>query len=186
MKRTFDLLLAVGAAVLLAGPIVIIALLVRSTSAGPALYWSERVGKNNKVFSMPKFRSMRVGTPAVATHLLHNPDAYVTPMGRFLRKTSLDELPQLWSILKGDMSFVGPRPALFNQADLIALRTRYGVHELAPGLTGWAQVTGRDELPIPQKVQRDVEYLRRQSFRFDLYILWLTAVKVLSRDGVSH
>jgi len=186
MKRAFDLLLAVCAAVLLAGPIVVIALLVRSTSAGPALYWSERVGKNNRNFSMPKFRSMRMGTPAVATHLLHNPDTYVTTIGRFLRKTSLDELPQLWSILKGDMSFVGPRPALFNQADLIALRTRYGVHELSPGLTGWAQVTGRDELPIPQKVQRDVEYLRRRSFWFDLHILWLTAVKVLRGDGVSH
>ena len=186
MKRAFDLLLAACAAVLLAVPIVIIALLVRSTSAGPALYWSQRVGKNNRIFSMPKFRSMRMGTPAVATHLLHNPDTYVTTIGRFLRKTSLDELPQLWSILKGDMSFVGPRPALFNQADLIALRTHYGVHELSPGLTGWAQVTGRDELPIPQKVQRDVEYLRRRSFWFDLRILWLTAVKVLRGEGVSH
>lgn len=186
MKRAFDLLLAACAAVLLAVPIVIIALLVRSTSAGPALYWSQRVGKNNRIFSMPKFRSMRMGTPAVATHLLHNPDTYVTTIGRFLRKTSVDELPQLWSILKGDMSFVGPRPALFNQADLIELRTRRGVHALAPGLTGWAQVTGRDELPIPEKVQRDVEYLRRRSFWFDLRILWLTAVKVLRGDGVSH
>lgn len=186
MKRAFDLLLAACAAVLLAVPIVIIALLVRSTSAGPALYWSQRVGKNNRIFSMPKFRSMRMGTPAVATHLLHNPDTYVTTIGRLLRKTSLDELPQLWSILKGDMSFVGPRPALFNQADLIELRTRRGVHALAPGLTGWAQVTGRDELPIPEKVQRDVEYLRRRSFWFDLRILWLTAVKVLRGDGVSH
>jgi O-antigen biosynthesis protein WbqP len=186
MKRAFDLLLAACAAVLLAVPIVIIALLVRSTSAGPALYWSQRVGKNNRIFSMPKFRSMRMGTPAVATHLLHNPDTYLTTIGRFLRKTSLDELPQLWSILKGDMSFVGPRPALFNQADLIELRTRQGVHALAPGLTGWAQVTGRDELPIPEKVQRDVEYLRRRSFWFDLRILWLTAVKVLRGDGVSH
>ena len=186
MKRAFDLLLAACAAVLLAVPIVIIALLVRSTSAGPALYWSQRVGKNNRIFSMPKFRSMRMGTPAVATHLLPNPDTYVTTIGRLLRKTSLDELPQLWSILKGDMSFVGPRPALFNQADLIELRTRQGVHALAPGLTGWAQVTGRDELPIPEKVQRDVEYLRRRSFWFDLRILWLTAVKVLRGDGVSH
>jgi O-antigen biosynthesis protein WbqP len=186
MKRAFDLLLAACAAVLLAVPIVIIALLVRSTSAGPALYWSQRVGKNNRIFSMPKFRSMRMGTPAVATHLLPNPDTYVTTIGRLLRKTSLDELPQLWSILKGDMSFVGPRPALFNQADLIELRTRRGVHALAPGLTGWAQVTGRDELPIPEKVQRDVEYLRRRSFWFDLRILWLTAVKVLRGDGVSH
>ena len=186
MKRAFDLLLAACAAVLLAVPIAIIALLVRSTSAGPALYWSQRVGKNNRIFSMPKFRSMRMGTPAVATHLLPNPDTYVTTIGRLLRKTSLDELPQLWSILKGDMSFVGPRPALFNQADLIELRTRQGVHALAPGLTGWAQVTGRDELPIPEKVQRDVEYLRRRSFWFDLRILWLTAVKVLRGDGVSH
>ena len=186
MKRAFDLLLAVCGAALLAVPIVVIALLVRSTSAGPALYWSERVGKNNRIFRMPKFRSMRMGTPAVATHLLPNPDTYVTTIGRFLRRTSLDELPQLWSILKGDMSFVGPRPALFNQADLIELRTRHGVHELSPGLPGGAQVTGRDELPIPQKVQRDVEYLRRRSFWFDLHILWLTAVKVLRGDGVSH
>ena len=135
---------------------------------------------------MPKFRSMRTGTPAVATHLLQDPNAYVTRIGRFLRKTSLDELPQLWSILKGDMSFVGPRPALFNQVDLITLRTQCGVHELVPALTGWAQVTGRDELPISHKVQRDVEYLRRKSFWFDLHILWLTAIKVLRRDGVSH
>ena len=135
---------------------------------------------------MPKFRSMRSGTPAVASHLLPDPTLHVTPIGRFLRRTSLDELPQLWSILKGDMSFVGPRPALYNQADLIALRTQSGVHELVPGLTGWAQVSGRDELPIPLKVQRDIEYLRRRSIRFDLYILWLTAVKVLRGEGVSH
>jgi O-antigen biosynthesis protein WbqP len=186
MKRACDLTLAIFAAVLLALPIVLITLIVRLTSAGPAIYWSDRVGKNNAIFKMPKFRSMYVGTPAVATHLLQDADAYVTPFGRILRRTSLDELPQLWSILKGDMSFVGPRPALFNQADLIALRTRFGVHELLPGLTGWAQVKGRDELPIPQKVQRDLEYLQRRSFWFDLHILWLTAVKVLRREGVSH
>ena len=186
MKRLFDLVLAGCAAALLALPIAVIAALVRLTSAGPALYWSDRVGRHNRIFKMPKFRSMRAGTPAVATHLLLNPDAYVTPIGRLLRKTSLDELPQLWSILRGDMSFVGPRPALFNQADLIALRTRYGVQELTPGLTGWAQVTGRDELPIPEKVQRDLEYLQRRSFLFDLRILRMTAVKVLRRDDVSH
>ena len=186
MKRACDLTLAIFAAVLLALPIVLITLIVRLTSAGPAIYWSDRVGKNNAIFKMPKFRSMYVGTPAVATHLLQDPDTYVTPFGRILRSMSLDELPQLWSILKGDMSFVGPRPALFNQADLIALRTRFGVHELLPGLTGWAQVKGRDELPIPQKVQRDLEYLQRRSFWFDLHILWLTAVKVLRREGVSH
>jgi O-antigen biosynthesis protein WbqP len=186
MKRALDLVLALCAAVLLAAPILLIAILVRLSSAGPVLYWSDRAGKDNRIFKMPKFRSMRIGTPAVATHLLQDANAYVTPFGRFLRKTSLDELPQLWSILKGDMSFVGPRPALFNQDDLIALRTQYGVHVLVPGLTGWAQVGGRDELPIPQKVQRDVEYLRRKSFGFDLHILWLTVIKVLRRDGVSH
>jgi len=181
-----DLILAIGAAIVLAVPFVLITLLVWLTSAGPALYWSDRVGKDNRIFRMPKFRSMRAGTPAVATHLLQDPDAYVTPFGRFLRMTSLDELPQLWSILKGDMSFVGPRPALFNQADLIALRTQHGVHQLVPGLTGWAQISGRDELPIPEKVRRDREYLERRSFWFDLHILWLTVIKVLRRDGVSH
>jgi len=186
MKRAFDLLLGVCATVVLAVPIVLIALLVRRGSAGPALYWSDRVGKGNRIFRMPKFRTMHNDTPAVATHLLQNPHLHVTPIGRFLRNSSLDELPQLWSILKGDMSFVGPRPALFNQDDLITLRTQYGVHELVPGLTGWAQVSGRDELPIPQKVERDFEYLKRRSFRFDLYILWLTAIKVLRREGVSH
>jgi O-antigen biosynthesis protein WbqP len=186
MKRLVDIVLASIAALLLALPTILVALWVRLTSPGPALYWSDRVGKNNAIFRMPKFRSMYVGTPPVATHLLKNADSFVTPIGRFLRKTSLDELPQLWSILKGDMSFVGPRPALFNQADLIALRTQKGVHELVPGLTGWAQVSGRDELPIPQKVERDVEYLRRRSFWFDVHILWLTAIKVIRRDGVSH
>lgn len=186
MKRLFDLAVALVAAVFLALPIVFVALAVRLTSPGPALYWSDRVGCHNRIFKMPKFRSMRIDTPAVATHLLQNPDQWLTSIGSFLRKSSLDELPQLWSILKGDMSFVGPRPALFNQDDLIALRTEKGVHELVPGLTGWAQVNGRDELPIPQKVALDAEYLQRKSLRFDLKILWMTALKVLARDGVSH
>ncbi len=186
MKRLFDLTVALVAAVFLALPIVMTALAVRLTSPGPALYWSDRVGRHNRIFKMPKFRSMRIDTPAVATHLLQNPDHWLTPIGSFLRKSSLDELPQLWSILKGDMSLVGPRPALFNQDDLIALRTDAGVHELVPGLTGWAQVNGRDELPIPDKVKLDVEYLQRCSFWFDLWILWLTLLKVLRRDGVSH
>mgnify|MGYP001608811236 CR=1 FL=1 len=186
MKRFFDLLLGVCAAAVLAWPILLVAVLVRLTSKGPALYWSDRVGKGNAIFRMPKFRSMRVGTPAVATHLLQDPKVYLTPIGSFLRKSSLDELPQLWSILVGDMSFVGPRPALFNQDDLIALRTQAGVHELVPGLTGWAQINGRDELPIPEKVKLDVEYLQRQSLWLDIKILWLTFVKVVQRDGVSH
>lgn len=186
MKRFFDLSLALVVAVFLALPVAAVAVAVRLTSPGPALYWSDRVGRNNRIFRMPKFRSMRIDTPAVATHLLQNPDQWLTPVGSFLRKSSLDELPQLWSILKGDMSFVGPRPALFNQDDLIALRTEKGVHELVPGLTGWAQVNGRDELPIPQKVALDAEYLQRQSLRFDLKILWMTVLKVLARDGVSH
>lgn len=186
MKRLFDLTVALVATVFLMLPILAVTLAVRLTSPGPALYWSDRVGRNNKIFKMPKFRSMRVDTPAVATHLLPNPDQWLTPIGSFLRKSSLDELPQLWSILKGDMSFVGPRPALFNQDDLIALRTKMGTHELVPGLTGWAQVNGRDELPIPVKVQFDVEYLQRRSLLFDLKILWMTASKVFARDGVSH
>ena len=186
MKRLFDLLLALGAALVLALPVGLVALAVRLTSPGPALYWSDRVGRGNAIFRMPKFRSMRVGTPAVATHLLTNASAHLTPIGGFLRKSSLDELPQLWSILVGDMSFVGTRPALFNQHDLIALRTERGVDQLTPGLTGWAQVNGRDELPIPAKVALDAEYLRRRSLAFDLRILWMTFVKVLRRDGVSH
>ena len=186
MKRLFDLLLAMCAAAVLALPIAVVAVLVRLTSTGPALYWSDRVGRHNSIFKMPKFRSMRVGTPAVATHLLADARSHLTPIGSFLRKSSLDELPQLWSILVGDMSFVGPRPALFNQHDLIELRTQHGVHELVPGLTGWAQVNGRDELPIPDKVKLDVAYLQRQSLWFDVRILWLTLVKVLRRDGVSH
>jgi O-antigen biosynthesis protein WbqP len=186
LKRLFDLVLALVALALLLVPIAAVALLVRLTSPGPALYWSDRVGRNNRIFKMPKFRSMRLGTPTVATHLLANPTAHLTPIGPFLRKSSLDELPQLWSILVGDMSFVGPRPALFNQKDLIELRTHKGVHELVPGLTGWAQVNGRDELPIPQKVELDAEYLQRRGFWFDIRILCLTLLKVLKRDGVSH
>ena len=186
MKRTFDLFLALCAGVVLLVPILFMALAVRLTSPGPALYWSDRVGRNNVIFKMPKFRSMRVGTPAVATHLLADARSHLTRIGSFLRKSSLDELPQLWSILAGDMSFVGPRPALFNQQDLIALRTEQGVHTLVPGLTGWAQVNGRDELPIPEKVKLDVAYLQCQSLLFDIRILWLTFVKVLKRDGVSH
>ena len=186
MKRLFDLMLAAVAACFLLVPVLIVAALVRLTSKGPALYWSDRVGRHNAIFKMPKFRSMRVGTPAVATHLLADARSHLTPMGSFLRKSSLDELPQLWSILVGDMSFVGPRPALFNQQDLIDLRTEQGVHTLVPGLTGWAQVNGRDELPIPEKVKLDVAYLQRQSLWFDVRILWMTFVKVLMRDGVSH
>jgi O-antigen biosynthesis protein WbqP len=186
LKRALDILLAAIAAALLALPVVVVALLVRLTSPGPVLYWSERVGKDNRTFRMPKFRSMRVDTPPVATHLLKDPDRFLTPIGSFIRRTSLDELPQLWSILVGDMSFVGPRPALFNQDDLIALRTARGVHRLVPGLTGWAQVNGRDELPIPVKVEMDAEYLRRRSLAFDLRILWMTAVKVVRSDGVAH
>lgn len=186
MKRTVDLILAAVAGIFLLLPVLLVALLVRLTSRGPVLYWSDRVGRNNTIFKMPKFRSMKIGTPAVATHMLSDPGSYLTPVGSFLRKTSLDELPQLWSIIKGDMSFVGPRPALFNQHDLIALRTQYGVHELVPGLTGWAQINGRDELPIPQKVALDAEYLRRRSFGFDMKIIFLTAIKVIRQDSVTH
>ena len=186
MKRSFDLVVTVVATVCLALPIVIVGLAVRLTSPGPALYWSDRVGRHNRLFKMPKFRTMRIDTPAVATHLLKNPDQWLTPIGSFLRKSSLDELPQLWSILRGNMSFVGPRPALFNQHDLITLRSEKGIDELLPGLTGWAQVNGRDELPIPKKVELDAEYLRRQSLLFDLKILWLTVLRVLSKGGVSH
>jgi O-antigen biosynthesis protein WbqP len=186
LKRVFDLFLAIFVGCLLICPIAILVILIRVTSTGPIFYWSQRFGKGNLLFSMPKFRSMRIDTPAVATHLLQNPDQWLTPIGSFLRKSSLDELPQLWCILKGDMSFVGPRPALFNQDDLIAMRTERGVHQLVPGLTGWAQVNGRDELPIPKKVEFDLEYLQRKSFLFDLKILWMTALKVVVRDGVSH
>jgi O-antigen biosynthesis protein WbqP len=186
MKRIFDLLLGILILVLLVAPMLLISIVVRLSSKGPAIYWSDRVGKNNKILKMPKFRSMLVGTPAVATHLLDNPDSYLSPIGRFLRHSSLDELPQLFSVLKGDMSFVGPRPALFNQDDLIALRTEKGVDKLLPGITGWAQVNGRDELSIPDKVALDVEYLNHQSFWFDMKILWMTFLKVVKRDGVSH
>ena len=186
MKRLLDLTLASLAALLFLLPAALIALLIKLTSNGPVLYWSDRIGRDNRVFRMPKFRSMRLGTPAVATHLLADPQAYLTPIGSFLRRSSLDELPQLWSVLVGDMSLVGPRPALYNQHDLIALRTQRGVHSLLPGLTGWAQVNGRDELPIPEKVEYDVAYLRNQSAWLDLRILCLTVAKVLFRDGVSH
>lgn len=186
MKRVMDLVLAMAAGVVLIWPIALVALAVRMTSKGPVLYWSDRVGRGNRIFKMPKFRSMQTDTPAVATHLLSNPDTYLTPIGSFIRKTSLDELPQLWSILRGDMSFVGPRPALYNQDDLIALRTEKGVHVLVPGLTGWAQVNGRDELPIPAKVALDEEYLNKRSLWFDWQIIWLTFIKVVRRDGVSH
>lgn len=186
MKRIFDFCVALAAGLILLTPLLVVAAAVKLTSAGPVLYWSDRVGCRNRIFRMPKFRSMRVGTPAVATHLLNDPAAYLTPIGSFLRKTSIDELPQLWCILTGDMSFVGPRPALFNQHDLIELRTTAGVDRLRPGLTGWAQVNGRDELPIPVKVGFDAEYLQRRSFALDLRILWMTALKVAKRDGVTH
>ena len=186
LKRVFDLFLSLCLVPVLSVPILVIAVLVRLTSMGPALYWSDRVGVGNKIFKMPKFRTMRIATPAVATHLMQNPDEYLTPIGPFLRKSSLDELPQLWSVLKGDMSFVGPRPALFNQDDLIALRTEKGVHRLIPGITGWAQINGRDNLPIPVKVEFDVHYLEHRSLMFDLKILFLTLLKVLYGEGVTH
>ena len=186
MKRIFDLILVIFLLLVLLISLLLIAILVIATSKGPALYWSKRIGKNNKIFKMPKFRSMMTGTPAVATHLLDDPDSYLSPIGGFLRLSSLDELPQLFSVLKGDMSFVGPRPALFNQDDLITLRTEKGVDKLLPGITGWAQVNGRDELSIPDKVALDVEYLNRQSFWFDMKILWMTFLKVINQDGVSH
>jgi len=186
MKRVFDLFFGVILLLSLVIILLFIAIVIRLTSKGPSLYWSDRVGKNNKIFKMPKFRSMLTDTPAVATHLLDNPDDYLFPIGGFLRSTSLDEIPQLFSVLKGDMSFVGPRPALYNQDDLITLRTEKGVDKLLPGITGWAQVNGRDELSIPDKVALDVEYLNRQSFWFDMKILWMTFLKVINRDGVSH
>jgi O-antigen biosynthesis protein WbqP len=186
MKRAFDICLGCLAALVLFVPVLLLAIAVCLTSKGPVLYWSDRVGRNNEIFKMPKFRSMRVGTPAVATHLLDDTSSHLTPIGSFLRKSSLDELPQFWSILVGDMSFVGPRPALFNQNDLIELRNQRGVHKLVPGLTGWAQVNGRDELPIAKKVEFDAEYLKRQGFWFDIKILWLTFLKVFSREGISH
>jgi len=186
MKRTLDLLASLMALGLLCVPLLLLALLVAVTSKGPILYWSDRVGQHNRIFRMPKLRTMKTGTPAVATHLLDNPQAHLTPVGGFLRRTSLDELPQLWSILMGEMSWVGPRPALFNQTDLIDMRTQAGVHQLVPGLTGWAQVNGRDEIALTDKVQLDTEYLQRQSFVFDLHILWLTVRKVVRREGITH
>jgi len=186
MKKIFDLLLSLFLVIVLSIPMFLIAVLIRLTSKGPVLYWSDRVGQKNKIFKMPKFRTMRIDTPAIATHLLKNPDQYLTPMGKFLRKSSLDELPQLWCILTGDMSFVGPRPALFNQDDLIDLRTKKGIHTMLPGITGWAQVNGRDELPIPIKVELDAYYLRNRSFLLDLKILFMTFFKVLCCEGVKH
>lgn len=186
MKRLFDFLMSALALCFLALPLLIVTVLVKLTSPGPALYWSQRVGRCNRIFLMPKFRTMRIDTPVVATHLLGDPSRFLTPIGSFLRKSSLDELPQLWSILVGDMSIVGPRPALFNQDDLIALRTAAGVDALVPGLTGWAQINGRDELPIPDKVALDVEYSQRQSFAFDLLIIVRTVLKVAKRDGIVH
>ena len=186
MKRVFDLFFGVVLLILLIIPMLLITVAVRLTSKGSALYWSNRVGRNNKIFKMPKFRSMLIDTPTMATHLLDNPDMYLSPIGGFLRRYSLDELPQLFSVLRDDMSFVGPRPALFNQDDLIALRTEKGVDKLLPGITGWAQVNGRDELSIPDKVALDLEYLNRKSFWFDIKILWMTFLRVVKHDGVSH
>ena len=186
MKRIFDLLISFVAMFVLSAPMLVIALLVKLTSPGPVLYWSDRVGINNTIFRMPKFRTMRINTPAVATHLMKNPDVYLTLIGSFLRRFSLDELPQLYSVLKGDISFVGPRPALFNQDDLIELRTGKGIHKLIPGITGWAQVNGRDELPIPVKVEFDEYYLKNRSFLFDMKILWMTFFNVISSKGITH
>jgi len=186
MKRIFDFSLAAISLIIFLLPLLVISIAVKASSQGPIFYWSQRVGKNNQLFWMPKFRTMRVNTPTVATHLLDNPQQWLTPIGSFLRKTSLDELPQLWSILIGQMSFVGPRPALFNQQDLIAFRTEKGVHILTPGLTGWAQINGRDELPIPQKVAFDVQYLEQQSLIFDLKIIVKTFLKVIQHDGIQH
>ena len=186
MKRFFDISVGLILFILLVIPILLVAIAIKATSKGSILYWSERVGRENVNFLMPKFRTMRSDTPQLATHLMNDPDVYLSPIGGFLRRSSLDEIPQLFSILKGDMSFVGPRPALFNQDDLVALRTQDGVDKLVPGLTGWAQVNGRDELPIPEKVALDVEYMERPSFWFDMKILWMTVLKVVRRDGVSH
>lgn len=186
LKRVVDFLLALIAVFILLLPILTVAICVRLTSPGPILYWSNRVGRRNRIFSMPKFRSMLINTPTVATHLLENPDRFLTPIGSFLRKSSLDELPQLWCILMGEMSFVGPRPALYNQYDLIELRTALGVDRLLPGLTGWAQINGRDELPISEKVKFDVEYLEKQSLELDMRILFLTVWKVVRRKGIAH
>ncbi len=188
-KRLFDISLGATLFLIMTPLIVFTYFLVKITSCGDAFYWSQRVGEHNRLFSMPKFRSMKVNTPALATHIMNqqaDPNQYLTVVGSFIRRTSLDELPQLWSVLKGDMSIVGPRPALFNQDDLIKLRNEHGVHILKPGITGWAQVNGRDELPIPQKVALDLYYLEHQSMWLDCYIILLTVFKVLRRDGVSH
>jgi O-antigen biosynthesis protein WbqP len=186
MKRVLDLLLAVIASVIFFIPLCLLAVLVKATSKGPVLYWSDRVGRNNRIFSMPKLRTMRVDTPVVATHLLSDPHTFLTPVGGFLRKSSLDEIPQLWCIVRGDMSVVGPRPALFNQQNLIDMRTDQGVHKIRPGLTGWAQINGRDELPLQEKVRLDSDYVRRQSLGFDLKVIMLTVLKVVRRDGIVH
>jgi len=186
MKRLFDIVLAMIISIVFSFPMLIIALSVKLTSKGPVLYWSDRVGKKNTIFKMPKFRTMKADTPAMATHLMKNPEQYCTPVGSFLRKSSLDELPQLYSVLKGDMSFVGPRPALFNQDDLIELRTKKGIHNLIPGITGWAQINGRDDLPIPEKVDLDEYYLNNRSFIFDLKTLFMTLLSVINSQGVQH
>ena len=186
MKRAVDFLLGLIATIVFLPLLAALAVVVKTTSKGPVLYWSDRVGRDNRIFKMPKLRTMRVDTPVVATHLLTNPDQYLTPVGSFLRRTSLDELPQLWCILKGDMSVVGPRPALFNQQNLIELRTEHGVHTIRPGLTGWAQINGRDELPIPEKVRLHADYLRKQSLAFDAKVMVLTFIKVARREGVTH
>jgi O-antigen biosynthesis protein WbqP len=186
IKRAFDIGGGIALAPLLLPTCIVIAIAIKITSRGPVLYWSDRVGRHGRIFRMPKFRTMRIDTPVVATHLLQNPAQWITPVGAFLRSSSLDELPQLWSVLRGDMSLVGPRPALYNQADLVAARRECGVDALQPGITGWAQINGRDELPIPEKVAYDREYLQRQSFTFDLRIILLTVVNVLQRKGVSH
>lgn len=186
MKRAVDFLLGLAAIIVFLPLLAMLAVVVKATSKGPVLYWSDRVGRDNHIFKMPKLRTMRVDTPVVATHLLTNPDQYLTPVGSFLRRTSLDELPQLWCILNGDMSVVGPRPALYNQQNLIELRTEHGVHTIRPGLTGWAQINGRDELPIPEKVRLDADYLRMQSLVFDAKVMFLTFIKVARREGVTH
>lgn len=186
MKRAIDLLLGITALLIFAVPLCILAVIVKLTSKGPVLYWSDRVGQDNEIFSMPKLRTMLVDTPVVATHLLTNPDQFLSPVGGFLRKSSLDEIPQLWSIIRGDMSVVGPRPALFNQENLIEMRTKVGVHTVRPGLTGWAQINGRDELPLVEKVKLDVDYMARQSFSFDMKVIFLTILKVIRRDGITH
>jgi O-antigen biosynthesis protein WbqP len=186
MKRLFDLFLAILLLILFAPILIVVAIIIKLSDPGPALYWSKRVGRHNKLFMMPKFRSMKLSTPQVATHLLTNPEQYLISIGGFIRKSSIDELPQLLSVIKGDMSFVGPRPALFNQDDLIQLRTQHGVHELVPGITGWAQINGRDEIPIPKKMAFEVEYLKQKNFLFDLKIIFLTAYKVIKKENVSH